>query len=266
MSIITAIVQKSRAIVAASLVAAVIGVATLPFVAPVVSAASNCDKVSILYCGIDGGSAQTAINNFKATYAANKSGHVQSPTVKKDHTDLPAIYAWAGADAATIQSMNSENTVLGTLYRDGRIVVNGKTVGTDAWVTARFTNGVGFVQVTDGVWARKTTTSFENASAQVLVHMKNGQMTFAVMTICGNSVKATPVKVVTPPTPEKPVVTPPTPEKPVVTPPVVTPPAPEAPAELPQTGPTSVLGLAGGVSIAGASAHRLFAKFRRPRS
>lgn len=261
---IQTITQKSRSLIVAGLIAGVVGAAAVPILPKNVSAATNCDKVNIVYCGTNGGNTESAISAFKTTYASNKSGHAASPTVNKDYTDLQAVYAWAGASSATVQGMNATNTKIGTLYRDGRIVVDGKTVGTGAWVTARFTNGAGFVKVTDGVYARKTTTSFENASAQVLVHMKDGQMTFAVMTICGNAVKATPVPVKeTPkPTPETPVTTTPkTPKAPEVTTVAATP----APEELPQTGPASVIGLVSGVSLAGASAHRIATKLRRQR-
>lgn len=256
---IQTITQKTRALMITGLVAGVIGAAAVPMLPTgTVSASSNCDKVNIVYCGTTGGNTDAAIKSFQSVYASNKSGHANSPTVQKDYTDLKTIYAWAGADAATVAGMNSTNTKLGTLYKDGRIVVDGKTVATDAWVTARFTDGTGFTKIADGVWARKTTTSFANASAQVLVTMKDGKMVFAVMTECGNAVKATPKE--TPKTPEKPV-TPTTPE----TPQTPETPAPEkgTPEELPQTGPASVIGLVSGVTLAGASAHQIAAKLRR---
>jgi hypothetical protein len=168
-------------------------------------AATSCDKVNIVYCGVNKGSASSDINTFKSTYNSNKSGHAASPTVKKDYTDLKAVYKWAGASDGIVSGMNSTNTKLGTLYKDGHIVVDGKTVATDSWVTARF-SGSGFQHVTSNVYARKTTTSFANASAPVLVNFQNGKMAFAVMTDCGNAVKGTPK------TPEQP------PKPPVVTP------------------------------------------------
>jgi hypothetical protein len=73
--------------------------------------------------------------------------------------------------------------------------VNGTLVGHDAWVAARFGAGQkGFVQVSGDAWARKTTTSFAEASAPVIVHMDNaGNADFAVMIGCGNAVKFPPV-------------------------------------------------------------------------
>ncbi len=168
-------------------------------------AASSCDKVNIVYCGVNKGSAASDISTFKSTYSNNKSGHAASPTVKKDYTDLKTVYNWAGASESIVSGMNTTNTKLGTLYKDGRIVVDGKVVATDSWVTARYNNGAGFTKVTGNVFARKTTTSFAEASAPVLVNFQNGKMAFAVMTGCGNAVKGTPK---TPEQPPKPPETP----------------------------------------------------------
>ena len=162
-------------------------------------AASSCDKVNIVYCGLNGSSATDYISSFKNYYNTNKSGHVQSPTVKKDYTDLQAVYNWAGASKSIVSGMNTSNTKIGTLYKDGHISVDGQTVATDAWVSARFNGGSGFTHVTSNVYARKTTTSFAESSAKVIVYMNNGKFSFAVMVGCGNAVKGTPKETPKPP-------------------------------------------------------------------
>lgn len=167
------------------------------------AAAAACDKVNIMYCGLDGNSASGYINSFKSKYNANKSGHASSPSVKKDYTDIQALYNWAGASKTTVSGMSTANTKVGTLYKNGNITVDGKTIATDAWVTARF-NGNGFKHVTSNIYARKTTTSFSQSSAKVIVYMKDGKMVFAVMVDCGNAVKATPKTTPKPPEPPKP--------------------------------------------------------------
>lgn len=251
------ITNKARLIVTTGLFLGVLGTSMIATTVSA-SATTKCDKVNIVYCGIDGSTEAANIASFKAVYNSNKSGHNASPTVNKDYTDIQSIYKWAGITATDVNAMTAANTAVGTLYKDGRIVVDGKTIATDSWVSARFTNGNGFVKIGDGVYARKTTTSFENATAKVLVYMPNGQMKFAVMLECGNAVKAT-VKTVTPPTtPEKPV-TPQTPETPKTP---ETPVAPEAPVELPKTGPASIIGLVSGVTLAGAAAHRIVSSRR----
>lgn len=257
------IFQKSRMIVASVLTLGVIAASIIPAVK---ASAASCDKVNIVYCGLNGSSDAGYISSFKSVYASNKSGHASSPTVKKDYTDIQAVYTWAGATSGMVSGMNTTNTKVGTLYRDGRIVVDGKVVATDAWVSARFTNGAGFTKIGDGVYARKTTTSFANASSKVIVYFNaDGKMVFASMVECANAVKATPKE--TPKTPEKPTKpetpkTPETPQTPVT--PVTTTPTPVQPVatELPKTGPESVLGLFAGTTAAGAAAHHMISKRR----
>lgn len=153
---------------------------------PHAAKAAGCDPVNIVYCGLDGSSLNSAINTFRADYNGG-SNH--------GHNDLKAVYRWAGATDNSVANMSTNNTKLGTLYRNGDIKVNGTLVGHDASVSARFTEGAGFTQISDGVWARKTTTSFAEASAPVIVHFGNdGNADFAVMVGCGNAVKFPPVQ------------------------------------------------------------------------
>jgi hypothetical protein len=253
---INTVINKSKFVLAAAMVVGTVAASVAGFASNNYAyAATNCDKVNIVYCGITGNDAASYIASFKNIYSSNKSGHATSPTVKKDYTDLKTVYDWAGVTSSAVSSMSTANTKVGTLYKDGRIVVDGKTVATNAWVSARFTSGSGFTHVAGNVYARKTTTSFAESSAKVLVHFTNNQMDFALMTDCANAVKATPIKPETPKTPETPVKTPKTPETPVVTTTAVT--TPKA-TELPKTGPSEIIGLVSGVTLAGASAHRLF--------
>jgi hypothetical protein len=161
------------------------GAATIT--SPSAAKADSCDPVNIVLCGLDGRSLDSAINSFRAGY--NNGGN-------NGHNDLKAVYRWSGATDASVAGMNSSNTKLGTLYKNGDIKVNGTLVGHDAWVAARFGGGQnGFVEISPGVWARKTTTSFAQASAPVIVHMNaNGNADFAVMIGCGNAVKFPPVE------------------------------------------------------------------------
>jgi len=247
------IFTKVRSLVATGLFLGVLGASSFTNLISNNSAmAASCDKVNIVYCGLDG----NYVTSFQNYYTKNVSGHKASPTVQKDYTDLQTVYKWAGVTPSIVEGMNSTNTKVGTLYKDGHIVVDGKTVGTDAWVSARFTNGAGFTQVAGNVYARKTTTSFENATAKVIVYMQNDQMVFAVMTDCANAVKATPVKKPVTPTPEAPA-------KPVTVTPVPEVVTAAAPKELPQTGPADMAGIFSGVAIAGASAHRILMTKRR---
>jgi len=165
----------------ASLVAGIAGVMQPASV----SAAQNCDKVNIVYCGLSGSDVNAYIKSFQAKYNANNDDH--------GHHDLQKVYGWAGASASDVKGMTASNTKIGTMYKNGEIKVGNTVVGTDAWVTDRFSNGSGFQQISDGVWARKTTTSLAESSAQVIVHFDaQGNADFAVMTGCGNAIKFTP--------------------------------------------------------------------------
>jgi hypothetical protein len=174
---------------------AVLGISALAsFSQPSVSsAATACDTVNIVYCGLTGSTDAGYVSSFKSDYTADTSN---------GHSDLKQVYNWAGASDSIVSGMNTSNTKLGTMYKNGQVVVDGKTVATDAWVTARFTEGTGYVKVEGDVYARKTTTSLAEATAPVIVYFNsNNQAVFAVMTGCGNAIKMTPVPPAPTPTP-----------------------------------------------------------------
>lgn len=182
----TRTVTKSRAVVLGAVMAFAVmtaGVTTLAN--PQSASAEACDQVNIVLCGLNGSGINGYINSFQEDYNSNSNN---------GHNDLKAVYRWAGATNESVSNMNANNTQIGTLYRNGDIKVDGKVVGHDAWVSARFNSGAGFQEISPGVWARKTTTSFAEPQAHVIVHFNNnGEADFAVMTGCGNAIKFTPV-------------------------------------------------------------------------
>lgn len=150
-----------------------------------VSASSNCDKVNIVYCGLTGSDAASNIASMKEIYRSGNTGN--------GHTDGKFILNWGGW-APIINNLNTTNTKIGTLYRDGHIVVDGKTVATGTWLTARFTNGAGFEPIGNGIYKRLTTTSMMNASDQVLISFDaNGKAVAGVVIRCGNTLRFNPV-------------------------------------------------------------------------
>jgi hypothetical protein len=153
--------------------------------APEASAAS-CDKVNIVYCGFKGSSTSSYIKEYQHYYRTGSDGR---------YNDIRTVYRWSGANDAAVNGMNTGNSKLGTLYRNGDLKVGNKVVGHDAWVSARFGAGrPGFVHVTGNVYARKTTTSLAHDTYKVLVHFNQyGEATYAVMVNCGNAVKFTKV-------------------------------------------------------------------------
>lgn len=161
------------------------GAATATAIQPAAVNAATCDRVNIVYCGLEGSTLNGYMSSFKQKYTSGTDN---------GHNDLKQVFRWAGATDAKVRDMDNTNTKMGTLYRNGDIIVNGQRVAHDSWVSARFTEGQGFVQIKEGVWARKTTTSFANAQVPVIVHFDaNNEVDFAVMVDCGNAVKTTPV-------------------------------------------------------------------------
>lgn len=181
---------------AALLVAATFGVIQLS-----VHAAPSCDKVNIVYCGLNGGSTAAQINSLQSYYDKG----VDTTNPHRHYNDLQAVYNWAGASQSIINNMNTSNTKVGVLYRsDGSIKVGGRVVGTDSYMAARYSSGSGYTKITPYAWARKVSPSHNTESTyQVLVHFDStGKADFAVAIECANAVHFTPVKPPKPPAPK----------------------------------------------------------------
>ncbi|SRR5581483_8991221 len=167
---------------------------------PDVAAAATCPQdqypeTNILYCGLSSGTdAAQAISSFQSQYNANSDGH--------GHTDIQTAYNDTGASSAMVKGMNTGNTMIGTAYgntndsKAGTVVVNGRTVATDIWIGARWTQGTsGYRHIEGDVYTRSYKTYFLPNSNQVsvLVHFdSNGQADFIAMTPCGNMITFTP--------------------------------------------------------------------------
>ena len=151
------------------------------------AAASSCDKVNIVYCGLTGSDVNGYISSIKQLKTSGSDGN--------GHADMGTVLSWGGYTDQVINGMNSTNTKVGTLNRDGSVVVDGKTVATGTWLSARFTDGTSnFQQVSSGVWTRLTTTSMMNASDQVLVTFDaDGKAIAGTVIRCGNMLRFTPV-------------------------------------------------------------------------
>lgn len=174
--------------------------------APALAAAPrDCDSNAIMWCGAYGKNELL----FKYRYG---DGHNAAK-------NLQLLYAAWGIGEGGMKA-----AVDGSVTKDGRVIVGGKTVATGARSGGRqFLAGSTKER---GVWMRPTSVSFRSQSLAAYVYMKNGVFQWAVIKSCGNMVAATPVAVQKPPI----VVTH---VAPPVTPPAPTPtPAPE----LPETG------------------------------
>lgn len=169
-----------------------IGVAV--FAKPNMAMAATCPQDSypetnILYCGLSGGTdVNQVISSFQSQYTNNNDGH--------GHTDIQAAYNATGASSSMVKGMNSSNTKLGTAYNNGTIVVDGRTVATNIWIGARWSQGgSAYKHIENDVYTRSYQTYFLPNTSQVpvLVHFDaNGQADFAAMEPCGNMITFTP--------------------------------------------------------------------------
>jgi hypothetical protein len=116
---------------------------------------------------------------------------VKNGDTKNTAANLQQIYYSEGR-GITEANFNSASTVEGTVYKDGRVVVGGKTVATGAQSIGRdFMEGS---HQSGSVWERPTSVSFAADSIPAFVNMEGGTFRYAIIKSCGNPARATPVK------------------------------------------------------------------------
>lgn len=141
------------------------------------SASVTCDPNAVI-CG--GAASKTEL--------ANK---IQNGDGRHTGAQLQASFRARGF---TVNQINSADTVMGQVGKDGRVTVNGKVVATGAESVGR-QNLPGSTK-TGGMWQRPTSVSFQSDSLPAFVYMPGGQFKWAIITSCGNMVFAHPVAVV----------------------------------------------------------------------
>ena len=160
--------------VTALLIGAIVAVAGFALWIPSVNASTlGCDSVAIIRCGV------SSESDLRTKYDANQNS-------------VQTVYKAFGISRADLSGL-----VSGTVYKDGRVVVGGKTVATGAR-TAGHNWGSGDSKRTKisgtDVYIYSTNQLVSDARP-VMVKMVDGQFKFAVMNDCGNPVSATPVPV-----------------------------------------------------------------------
>lgn len=160
----------------------------------------------------------------------------------------------------TIAEIQSDNMVNGQVTKGGRVIVDGKTVATNARSWGR-QNMAGSKK--DGnLYVRPTEVSFQSSSLDAFVYMKDGVFQYAIIKACGNLVEAKAVA-----KQQKAEVKQPAPKVIVVQQQqqqVVTAPAPAptpAATTLPKTGPEAGLAALAGTTLMGLTSWR----YRRSR-
>ncbi len=142
----------------------------------------DCDSNAVIMCGA------LSISELKQKFQAN-SGNLQ------------VIYSQFG-----INSVNDFNgMVMGRVTTNNQVFVGNTLVATNA-ITAGRQNMPGSTPIAGGAFMRPPSVSFANkpGSLDALVKMSGGTFQFAVITSCGNPVKAHPVKPPPPPKPKVP--------------------------------------------------------------
>lgn len=152
------------------------------------AAVQDCSDNSIIRCG-----SQTPADFVTKLQANNPS-------------DLQGLYDYFGLPSADYANFAS-NAKMGTAYKDGRIVVDGKVVATDAFSLGREKKSYSTPYDVNGYRYYKSMNKdvFVPDSIPAMVYFDNsGSILFAVLTACGNPLGGTPVKETPKPQPEPP--------------------------------------------------------------
>lgn len=142
------------------------------------SSAATCYANNIMPCGF------TSKSDFISKVKANAKG------------DYPAIYNYFSLSSSDYSRF--ENSARpGTVYADGRVVVDGQTVATDAWQIGRVDHSYDSAMSINGKTYYRSTVkddfAYHKFSSQAVMVMfdNKGVAEFTVMNVCGNPVKGT---------------------------------------------------------------------------
>lgn len=140
----------------------------------------NCDSNAVMYCGAT--SASQLVNKYN-------TGDGQNSIVSTQN-----IYNSFGITSADIQAMPS-TAVAGSVTKSGDVYVGNQLVATNALTAGRQYIAGSTTRTYGGTtfYARPPSISFLSNSLTAYVVMNNGRFQFAILSVCGNPVVATPV-------------------------------------------------------------------------
>lgn len=163
----------------------------------------DCDKFAVIRCGTHSTAELQAEYDSLGTHY-NRQGNRST----QRQADIQAIFSHLGISRADL----NKPLVSGIVHKNGTVTVNGKVVARNAHTAIR---GVKGAAIPGSSSARYVPASRMGSAQGALVHINgNGQFEFAVMTPCGNPVRADNV-VPAPPAPQptpKPTPVPPKPQ------------------------------------------------------
>jgi len=143
---------------------ALVGVAAKVNTTP--AAGADCDSNAIVYCGVSQGSLASKYHSLDGKGKA--------------------AFAHAGVNPSQLGQ-----TVVGTVTRDNKVIVNGRVVATNVYTYGRSYMS-GSTQISGGAYMRHPSVSFRSPSLTAYVHMNGDRFEWAVIASCGNPVKGTP--------------------------------------------------------------------------
>jgi PKD repeat protein len=160
------------------------------------ASAVTCNGDSVISGGVT--SASDLINKYNKGDGCNSA------------SSIAHFYSYFGISSTDIQSINTTEQ-MGNVTSSGDVYLNKQLVATNAITAGRENSSTscgGSTKISGGFYTRPPCASFLSSPLSALVVMKNGVFQFAILTSCGNPVKATPktttsVGVMTPtPTPK----------------------------------------------------------------
>jgi len=142
--------------------------------------AADCDDNAVIRCGVG------SVSDVKDKYAGNKTVRQIFSCMDISKSDVDNMHK--GLDS------NQTGVVAGTVTKDGKVIVNGDVVATNAKTGGR-QNMPGSTDRTNDCgtpfFERTPSVSFQQSSLPALVDMQNGKFQFAIINSCGNPVVAT---------------------------------------------------------------------------
>ena len=149
-----------------ALFASIIGITAITVRDATKTEAADCDSNAIVYCGV-------TQSNLPSKYSG-----------------LDAKGKGAFAHAGVVPSQLGQ-TVVCQVTRDNKVFVGGQLVATNAYSYGR-ENMPGSTQISGGAYMRHPSVSFRSQSITSYCHMEGQEFKWAVISSCGNPVKATP--------------------------------------------------------------------------
>ena len=159
---------------------ATIGVVQLQAQAETIDTSRDCDKYAVIKCGTK------TLTELRTEYKTLNVDSSNTSTAKQ--SDIPAIFTALGISSSDLDG-DASLFKTGVVYQNGTVVVGGKTVAKNAVMGARYLGGTSISGSTTG----KVVSVSQMGSAQeaIVKFDEMGRFDYAVMTPCGNPVKAT---------------------------------------------------------------------------